>query len=100
MGREESLCDARLVASSITALRLLLLRALWLDGLGGSVKGPRSFVCGESTIMVAAVESRTVDPDTVTGDVSVSSSDLLVLMLFNLFTLPTRTTMARAGVAV
>lgn len=84
----------------MTALRLLLLMVLWDEGLGGSENGPRSFVCGESTMMVAAVESRIVDPDTVIGDVSVASSDRFVLLLLSLLTLPTRTTMARAGVAV
>jgi hypothetical protein len=51
--------------------------------------------------MVAADESRTVDPDTV-GDVieSASAASFGVLPVPTFFTLPTRTTIARAGVAV
>jgi hypothetical protein len=50
---------------------------------------------------VAADESRMVDPDTV-GDVtdSASAANFGVLLPFTFFTLPTRTTIARAGVAV
>jgi hypothetical protein len=50
-------------------------------------------------MMVAAVESLMVEPDTV-GDVTASSSALDDALVFTLFTLPTRTTIARAGVAV
>ncbi len=96
-GRLESRCDALLVASSMTALRLVVLCAAeW----GGSQKGLWS-MAGESTMMVAAEESRMVVPDTV-GDVmeSASAAGLSVLLAPTFFTLPTRTTMARAGVAV
>jgi hypothetical protein len=81
---------------------------LCVADLGGSEKGLCS-LAGESTMMVAADESRIVDPDTV-GDVMDSTSpaaaaatcfgDLLLLAPPTFLTLPTRTTMARAGVAV
>lgn len=96
-GKVESRCDALLVASSMTALRLVVLCAA---DLGGSQKGLWS-IAGESTMRVAADESRTVDPDTV-GDISESASAATfgVLLAPTFFTLPTRTTIARAGVAV
>jgi hypothetical protein len=90
----------------MTALRLVV---LCVADLGGSQKGLCS-VAGESTMMVAADESRIVDPDTV-GDVMDSASPetaaatcfgglLLPLAPPTFLTLPTRTTIARAGVAV
>jgi hypothetical protein len=81
----------------MTALRL---EVLWAADLGGSEKGPWS-KAGESTMMVAADESRMVEPDTV-GDVSRSSCDACARgdLVPTFFTLPTRTTIARAGVAV
>jgi hypothetical protein len=93
----ESRCDALLVASSITALRVVV---LWEADLGGSENGPSS-EAGESTMSVGADESRMVDPDAV-GDVSeLASEDGFGGLLAPTFlTLPTRTTMARAGVAV
>jgi hypothetical protein len=92
----ESRWEALLVASSMTALRLVV---LCVADFGGSEKGPSS--AGESTMMVAAAESRIVDPDTV-GDATESASGAgLGCLLAPIFlTLPTRTTMARAGVAV
>jgi hypothetical protein len=84
----------------MTALRLVV---LWAADLGGSQKGLCS-VAGESMMRVAADESRMVDPDTV-GDVSDSASPPacfcgLLAAPPTFLTLPTRTTMARAGVAV
>jgi hypothetical protein len=96
-GSVESRCDALLVASSITALRLVV---LWVADLGGSENGLCS-LAGESTMRVAAAESRMVDPDTE-GDLveSASAASLGDRLAFTFFTLPTRTTIARAGVAV
>jgi len=99
-GRLDSLCDALLVASSITALKLVLLKVpvlLEADVFGGSEKGPISDD-GESTIIVAAVESLALDSEPMLdADVSSLSREPVVL---SFFTLPTRTTIARAGVAV
>ncbi len=83
------------MASSITALRLVLL--LFTESFGGSENGPWSGV-GESTIIVAALESRIVE-DEVLG-VGIGSSGVFGLPRGTFLTLPTRTTMARAGVAV
>jgi hypothetical protein len=96
-GSVESRCEALLVASSITALRLVVLCEA---DFGGSENGPSS-TAGESAMMVAAAESRTVVPDTV-GDVAESESapGLRCLLELTFLTLPTRTTIARAGVAV
>lgn len=95
-GIVESLCDALLVASSMTALKL---DELWLADFGGSLNGLCS-VAGESTIRVGAEESRR-DPDAA-GEMSESESgfDLGGRWALTFLTLPTRTTMARAGVAV
>lgn len=78
----------------MTALRLAV---LWLDDRGGSENGPWLGV-GESTMMVLIFESCTVEEVDRAGEATDSVVDFALVATF--FTLPTRTTMARAGVAV
>ncbi len=116
---EASRWDARRVASSMTALKLLPARCV--GDVGGSENGPWSGV-GESSMIVKAVESR---PGLPTGDENfsrtgeirasfswllvregiISPSGLVLTLLalgFDCFfsPLPTRTTTGRTGMAV
>lgn len=77
----------------MTALRVAV---LWLaEGTGGSANGPWS-TSGESMIIGPLADSFAVTEPRLGED----SSGVLGLLVDTFLTLPTRTTMARAGVAV